>query len=175
MLVLLIVIGGFLFSSTTPRLRAFGKIQPESLTLRQDLNIAAIEMIKKSPIIGVGLGNFLVRLPEFYQGKGQVRFLQPAHNIYLMIAAETGLVGLGLFLWFLFLTYRHLRGVPQAQHHLGGGNVLIALISILLLGFFDHYFYTLQQGQLLATLILSLAWSSHQKDSMSFTSKGNSL
>jgi len=155
-LLLLIVIGSFLFPLTIPRLRVFVQIQPESLIIRQDLNMAAWEMVKKSPIIGVGLGNFLVRLPEFYQEKGQVRFLQPAHNIYLMIGAETGLVGLGLFLWFILLTFIKLL-------HYSITPLLIALISILILGFFDHYFYTLQQGQLLFVIVLGLCWSNRTK------------
>ena len=152
LIILLVFIGSILFFPTTKSFQSLTKLQPESIKYRQDLNLAAIKMIKDSPLFGVGLGNFLVRLPEFYQEKGPVRFFQPTHNVYLLIAAETGLVGLGLFLWFLILTYKRLL---TANYQL-----LIALSAILVLGFFDHYFYTLQQGQLLFTLLLGLAWSS---------------
>lgn len=145
-------IGSLIFLSTIKNLQAFTTIQPESIWLRQDLNRAALEMIKKSPILGVGLGNFLVRLPEFYQEKGQVRFLQPAHNLYLLIAAEAGLFGLIGLVCFLILTIRCLR---LKTNYL----ILMALSAILFLGLFDHYFYTLQQGQILISLVLGLSWS----------------
>ncbi|PJE67439.1 hypothetical protein COU95_02330 [Candidatus Shapirobacteria bacterium CG10_big_fil_rev_8_21_14_0_10_40_9] len=111
----------------------------------------SLEMIKSNPILGVGLNNFIVRLPEYWQS-GQIRLLQPVHNIYLLILAETGLVGLIIFLWFLVLTFRKLLEI-------GSWKLVIPLMAILLTGVADHYWFTLQQNQLLATIIFSLAWS----------------
>jgi len=36
--------------------------------------------------------------------------------------------------------------------------LLIALSAILLIGFFDHYWFTLQQSQLLFSIVLGLIW-----------------
>jgi len=126
-------------------------IQSESITYRQDLNLIAVKMWQSSPLMGVGLNNFLVRLPGFYKFPGPVYFLQPVHNLYLMILAETGIIGLIGVILFLILTIRRL--ILISNYYL-----LITLSSVLLLGLFDHYFYTLQQGQLLFTLILGLSW-----------------
>ncbi len=131
--------------------------QGESLTLRQDLNLAAIKMIQSFPILGIGPNNFLVKLPDFYEPKNLVRFFQPAHNLYLLIASEIGLIGLIGLICFLVLTYRRL--LLTANYLL-----LTTLSAILVLGLFDHYFYTLQQGQLLFTIILGLAWSQQAKN-----------
>jgi len=67
---------------------------------------AAIEMIKESPIIGVGLGNFT----KEFRRLGYALSITPAkdlmmhaHNTYLHIAAETGLVGISLFLGLIAL------------------------------------------------------------------------
>jgi len=37
--------------------------------------------------------------------------------------------------------------------------MLLLVLEILTLGLFDHYFYTLQQTQLLFSLVLGLAWA----------------
>lgn len=131
----------------------------ETWQKREELSEIAWTMTKTSPLFGVGLNNFLVRLPEF-SSPGQIRFFQPAHNLYLLIASELGLVGLGLFLGFLFLTYQRLFKEKLFNHLSLPRFLMISLSAILILGFFDHYFYTLQQGQLLATLIFALSWSS---------------
>lgn len=135
----------------------------ESWQRREELNSAALAMIKAQPLFGVGLGNFLVELPHFHQDKGVVRFFQPAHNLYLMMGAELGMPMLIAFLGFLFLTYRRLvkqfkqcNNAVMKQFFL---PLIIALSSILVLSFFDHYFYTLQQGQLLLALVLGLSWA----------------
>ncbi|MFH0863798.1 MAG: O-antigen ligase family protein [Candidatus Gottesmanbacteria bacterium] len=135
----------------------YSPIQQESITYRQDLNAVALKMFTSSPLLGVGLNNFLVRLPEFYRFPGPVYFLQPAHNIFLLIASETGLIGLISLIWFLILTIRRLLLITNYM-------LLTTLSTILVLGLFDHYFYTLQQGQLLLAIILGLSWSAGRKN-----------
>ena len=120
-------------------------VQEESVVIRQQLNTSAISMWKTSPIFGVGLGNFLVELPKFLVSR-EVYFLQPVHNIYLLILAETGIVGLGAWMWIIsvFIKKKKLFIIRYS------------LFLILLLGFVDHYPITLQQGQLLLTILLVL-------------------
>lgn len=169
-IILMISIAGFLYFA--PRLSL-----DEAISYRVQLNKIALEMMRQNPLIGVGLNNFIPQLPHYWSTPESVRFLQPVHNIFLLVAAETGLVGLLIFLWFLILTLRHLRGVPQAgrqtsqprstvaQHHLGGGRMLaLALAAILALGLFDHYWLTLQQTQLLLVIVLGLAWGKRLVD-----------
>jgi O-antigen ligase len=119
--------------------KTFG-FQDESVVVREQLNTAAVSMIRASPIIGNGLGNFLVRLPDYLVSR-TIYFLQPAHNIYLLLLSETGIIGVAIFFWVIW------KAVKK--------NLL--LIPLLLLGFTDHYFLTLQQGQLLLTIFLSLS------------------
>ncbi len=144
----------------------------EALDLRLQSARVAISMIRQQPLVGVGLNNFVPQLPNYWQAPETIRFLQPVHNIFLLVAAETGLVGLTVFLWLLILTYkRHLRGVltTEAKHHLGGGSrrllrtdnlqLLLSLSVILALGLFDHYWLTLQQTQLLLAIVLGFSWA----------------
>ncbi|MGB9706474.1 MAG: O-antigen ligase family protein [Microgenomates group bacterium] len=126
----------------------FSNFPEEAFIQRIKLGEIALQLIKESPLIGFGLNNFVVRLPEFWQGP--TFLLQPVHNIYLLIAAETGLIGLLIFLWFLFLTYKRLI----TDHY----SLFTALSAILALGLFDHYWLTLQQTQLLFAIVLGLSW-----------------
>lgn len=126
-----------------------------SVFRRLNLAQAALAMFFQNPLAGVGLNNFIVRLPEFVSYQEATRFLQPVHNIYLMLAAETGLVGLAVFLWLIYRILGRFLRTPLTPH----SSLFTAVVVILALGLFDHYFLTLQQTQLLATLVFSLSWS----------------
>jgi O-antigen ligase len=150
---------GFLFSvsygyifSRIASLRAEDRL---SVSRRIELNKTALRMIKTYPFFGVGLGNFIIRLSEFSQSKETIYWLQPVHNIFLLVAAEGGLLSWGVFLWLLFLTYKRLLSQLSIINY----QLSITLTSILALGLFDHYWLTLQQSQLLLALVLGLCWA----------------
>ena len=134
------LVGGFIYAP----------VQEESVVVRQQLNVAALEIWKHSPYFGVGVGNFLVALPSSLVSK-QVYFLQPVHNIYLLILAEIGLVGVGICLGVLLWLFDMVRLSKNSVHPL-----VFSIGSLMLLGLVDHYLLTLQQGQLLLVLISAL-------------------
>jgi len=62
-------------------------------------------MYKENPIVGVGLNNYVDRYQEFAKRIGIAPGLtsRSAHNLYIEVAAETGTLGLSVFLlmiWF---------------------------------------------------------------------------
>jgi tetratricopeptide (TPR) repeat protein len=72
-----------------------------------------IEMIKESPVFGLGIGSYKMNYLDYqarvldknpyyieYSGKAG-----EAHNEYLQMWAEVGVVGLGIFLSFIFIFY----------------------------------------------------------------------
>lgn len=122
--------------------------QDESVVIREQLNMAAISMFRAAPVIGNGLGNFLVQLPSHLVSR-TIYFLQPVHNIYLLLLSETGILGLVLFLWIVW------KAAKTAIYNFS--YIHISLFLLLLLGLVDHYPLTLQQGQLLFTVFLSLS------------------
>lgn len=121
----------------------------ESWSVRQSLNDSAISMWKSAPVFGVGGGNFLAALPHFLVAR-QVYYLQPVHNVFLLVLTELGLVGLGVWLWVLFYIGKHLRKIDSR---------LIVFLGVLVLMFIDHYWWTLQQGQLLTVLVFVLPFT----------------
>ena len=125
-----------------------------SVSRRIELSKAAFRMVRSSPVFGVGLGNFIPKLSDFSRSREAIYWLQPVHNIFFLVAAETGLVGLGIFLWFLVFTFKRLLKPLLTINY----SLLTTLASVLALGLFDHYFFTLQQTQFLFSLVLGLCW-----------------
>ncbi len=127
----------------------------KSLSFRKIYLQGAEMIILKHPIIGSGLNNFIptfqvLSLDDLNNLKSWQ--LQPVHNLYLLIASETGLIGLCLFLIILiFYTLRTLKIQVLLNYPLD-----LLFILILLAGFFDHYFWTLHQGQIIFWTVLAL-------------------
>lgn len=109
-------------------------------------------MILHFPVTGVGLSNFLIRLPYFYP-QGQEVLLQPVHNVFLLVFAESGMIGIGLFLWVLVQVFEKTLRIADP---LIRRVFLFLLVSVSGIGMVDHYFLTLEQGQLLFSLLLSI-------------------
>lgn len=111
---------------------------------------ATIRMIALYPLFGVGLNNFIGTLPAFLTSAASFSLFQPVHNMYLLVLSETGIVGFLLSGIALIAILKKSIRAP--------GIVPYLLTLLLFLGLFDHYLLTLQQGQLLFTLIASLSF-----------------
>lgn len=105
-----------------------------AIKIRQELNSYALSSIIHFPLLGVGLGNNIVVLPSTSS------FLQPVHNIYLLLTSELGIpVVIILCIWL------YKKSTPN-----------FIWTAILITGLMDHYWLTLHQNQLLLTMFLGL-------------------
>lgn len=131
----------------------------ESVVVRSQLNASSLAMWRQYPLFGVGLGNFLVRLPDFLPSR-TIFFLQPVHHVYLLFLAETGITGAAFLIWAIWLFIKN-HGLCIMNYgkkiHFPKIIILISLITILLIGLVDHYPLTLQQGRLLLTVVIALS------------------
>jgi O-antigen ligase len=109
---------------------------PTSFSRRSQLAEMSLKMTADKPLTGVGLNNFTNVMDNYGQVQATTRFLQPVHNIFLLVLSESGFLGLIGFTYLLF-KFRKVR--PYG----------IGLAMILFLGLFDHYPLTLQTGMLL--------------------------
>ena len=141
--IILIILLPFL----SERIANLSSVDIQSVTRRMDLNYAALNMMKDNPIFGVGLNNFLVALPS-YTTIDSYQDLQPAHNIYLLLLAEWGVVGSAMV---IFLLIKLLFSTSY--------KILLPLVALLLLGLFDHYPYTIHQIQLLFAVLVGFTIS----------------
>jgi O-antigen ligase len=129
---------------------AVAKQLGESYSGRAELAVAAGKMFSEKPLLGIGLNNFSLELPQKNLGQPSYWRLQPVHNIFLLSLSETGLAG---FLALFLLCYLAIKKASPKR-----GYALAALLFVLLTGFFDHYWLTLQQNQLLLAITLGLSF-----------------
>ena len=122
---------------------------------RMELNKIALHMFIDRPLIGAGLSNFIPNLAGYKTSILGNYWWQPAHNIYLLILSEEGIVGLIIMLWLLIKIFLIYKQTPSYSPKIIG---FILLSQLLFIGLFDHYFLTLQQGQLMTVFIISLAF-----------------
>ena len=73
------------------------------------------KMFKANPILGVGLGAYWVRVPEYHDASGSMT-PQEAHNDYLELLASGGLVGLAIGAWFAVGLWRAVEANLRSAH-----------------------------------------------------------
>jgi putative inorganic carbon (HCO3(-)) transporter len=122
--------------------------RPEIAT-RLDFWQAAGTMFRHHPLLGVGLNSFapayiaLERPGRTFLGGGFLNAPETAHNVYLTVLAEQGLIGITglivLFGTFLAMMNR-LRGSPDPRVRVLGLGLLGSLVVLLVHNFFDVTF-----------------------------------
>jgi O-antigen ligase len=147
---------------------------------REDLWRVGWRMVDDRPVLGVGAGNFgvssvhyLLRPGSTQRDKYIVVRQTVAHNIYLTVLAELGIVGLTLFVFILSICLRCVllaarefaaRGDPALE--LLARALFIALVGLLVADFFSSALYSKQLWFLLAAApaLLALAQRSAARE-----------
>lgn len=121
---------------------------------RVKLNESAIQIIKDKWYSGVGLGEFVRGLEgNIPLTTAGMSLLQPVHNIPLLILAEHGVLFGGIMLvGLIYGAYGWFKDVRKEYKLIAG----FVLVSLVLTGMFDHYLFTLPQGNVLLLLLLGL-------------------
>lgn len=132
---------------------------------RVDLWTVGWRMIEGAPMQGVGIGNYPVASPNYVLVPGTVARLQyvsysdkVAHNTYLELWAETGLVGLALFAGLVIFCVR--SSLHAARAFAARGDPPMELLSRALfvaqVGFLAGAFFASREYQKDLWLILAL-------------------
>jgi O-antigen ligase len=126
-------------------------------TGRSQLWGAGINLILNNPIFGVGLSNHVVLLPT-YGGYTEIRI----HNIFLDLTAQTGILGLIVFLMLIYNLIQHLLKYKKNFKDLGleintkfVNSLLISLITVLIFAIFGGSFILERWGWFQIGFILS--------------------
>lgn len=125
-------------------------IESFSISRRWQLTKTSWLMIREQPLFGVGLGNFLLKLPSYWQETETIRFIQPVHNIFILILTQLGIFGLAYIFFYLGKLFK--TALKQKNY-----LPIELLFLITLTGSVDHYWLTLQQMQLLSTILIGLS------------------
>jgi hypothetical protein len=93
----------------------------EGFALRRQFLETGLRMLASAPILGVGVGMFHPLSRRFMGPQlGWSYSLENAHNYFLQIAAELGILGLAAFLYFLFAVWTTERSSMSGRAHLLG-------------------------------------------------------
>lgn len=113
-----------------------------------------------NPITGVGVNCFAMAIGYDREAKGEIPRWQVAHNSYIQVAAEIGLIGFSIF---ILLIINSLKSFVYLAKITTTNNELLQLNSIsrlLLLGFIGHLicaFFLTQAYSVLFTLFFALS------------------
>ncbi len=69
----------------------------------------ALRIIEDFPLVGCGINNYGAMLEEYWISEDPFTRKAAVHNNYLLLAAETGLLGLTAYLWVLIAFFVRLR------------------------------------------------------------------
>ncbi|HTY44394.1 MAG TPA: O-antigen ligase family protein [Patescibacteria group bacterium] len=127
---LLLAAGAIMFFARTQTTKKH--LQPAfSTVVRWHYWKDTLPIIQKSPVTGVGLGNFDLEKWSHY-----------AHNSYLQVWAETGVIGIAAFLYLIALVLRvSLRALKDASDASYGAALIAAHTAFLIHNLIDFTFF----------------------------------
>ena len=120
-------IGG---SDVTARLSTISANKHSELAndIRLKINRDALHMFAQRPILGWGLGTFETVYPQFRSFYTDL-LVDKAHNDYLQLLAETGLLGFAVMIWFLVSALR--AALPKIRNWPSDVNGAVALAVLI--------------------------------------------
>jgi len=138
-----------------------GRLEAKSVQQRLDYYGQAGDVIANHWLLGTGLGNYTYAL---YRQNPQAPgwSFEPVHNIYLLLFAELGIVGFLIYLFFLAffifnIKYSILNINTNSKSIKSVKSSGVYLLAIIIICFFDHYFWTQYVGIILGWLVLALS------------------
>ncbi|MDP2708939.1 MAG: O-antigen ligase family protein [bacterium] len=135
------------------RLYGGGRLEVKSTNERLESIKNSWPLIKKNWASGLGLGNYTLALERELPGRENY-FYQPAHNVFLLVWSETGIIGFILFICLIlyFIILNFLSAGRQVEMIINLG----ILISLVVLLSFDHWLWSLHFGVLFFWLMTGL-------------------
>jgi O-antigen ligase len=133
--VFLVIVGGLLVwvggGELTKRIATVGPSHSElSSDVRHYINRDGLRMFLKKPILGWGLGTFPVVYPQFRTFYTNF-FINQAHNDYLQLLVEMGLLGFATMIWFLVTLYtRAIKKIGHWTSEISGAVTLACVLGL---------------------------------------------
>jgi len=172
----LIWIGG---NELTHRLASIQSETRQELTggVRFAIDRDSLRMWREKPFMGWGLGTFPVVYPQFRSFYTSF-FVNQAHNDYVQLLVETGIVGFAIALWFLILTFRRASAKLANWTETVNGTLTVAALigctGILVHSFLD-FNLQIPANAALFYVLCAIAASSSIQESQRRRSRHSSL
>ena len=140
-----VLLNGIWYQFSLDRLAINTRLEKKSLIDRVIILEVAKKIIKTNPWFGVGLGKFTTAA-ELVLKNSNPRYIEPVHNMYALVLGELGIVGVLIIILL----------VVRGFHRLGNWAYPI-FTTILVIGLFDHYWWTIASARLAVALVIALA------------------
>jgi len=118
---------------------AHDPLTTSALTDRRGVWGDTLKMFAANPILGIGLGAFETIYPIYGRGDGSF-LIQFAHNDFLQVLSDGGIVGGAIALWFIIVIARAMKRVTKAAdpflRTLGMGSAA-GILALLVHSLFD--------------------------------------
>ena len=159
------------------RLNNTSRLEYKSTSERQASLSEGWQIIKKHPLLGVGVGNYGLAVHRDIDSTQPAYYYQPVHNVFLLIWAELGLIGLLFILLIVFLSLRprssggsnpdnalnivSSKGDIQRDGRIAAvagtlpRNDMIFVLPLIVILLFDHYPWSLYSGLMISALYLA--------------------
>lgn len=103
------VLGSYLLSSYSPTPTAIDKIATTTQSLRGAQLEQALLIFQDNPLFGIGWGNFSTSALIYAEQLPWVSMTDHSHFIVSNIASELGILGLLIFIPFIYIIYKNIR------------------------------------------------------------------
>lgn len=147
----------FVPNPVTERFYNLFTIDRISLLRRQELATLSWQLVRGQPVFGIGMNQFSFEVERAGKIIGSFLWAQPVHNVWLLIVVEHGIIGFGLFFWFVSVLFRRilktLSDQPASRRKV---YLFLPIIGLLLTSMVDHYWWTLQPGIMFLGVILGV-------------------
>jgi O-antigen ligase len=98
--------------------------------MRLSIDRDALRMFRNKPVLGFGLGTFPVAYPQFRTFYTNF-FVNEAHDDYVQLLAEMGVLGFGTMIWFVVVFYRGaLHKIKNWMFDVPGAVSLACMVSV---------------------------------------------
>jgi branched-subunit amino acid transport protein AzlD len=146
--------------------------EKDTVLRRLSIHYLNSEIIKDYPVMGIGFGMeayssgkyidleaYSQRVPEKYRS---LSIYSDPHSWPFSIAIRTGLVGLALFLYILFVSFRvSWITIRQGRDEPWGRPLVASFIAILVIGFFEPFFSHVPEVVFYTLLaMMTIVWKS---------------
>ena len=127
------------------RVQTQSRLEQKSISERELYLTQAVNLIKQKPILGTGVGNYILELQKIIPGQA-IWYYQPVHNYWLLLWSEIGIFGLiaAVLFWLVIIKL-------SVKKHLWPLGLALIIISLL-----DHWLWTQPLGLIIFFLLAGL-------------------
>jgi len=123
--------------STVERVSTLTEVSSdESLSQRKSYYLLSLDYFKKNPVFGMGLGNWKIEsIPYIINTKRSYIMPYHAHNDYLQVLSETGIIGFSLYVLIFLFLIKNIRKIYNRKNKNDNTLVYSTILFLIIYGF----------------------------------------